>query len=711
MKKLLIKILFLNLLFIPTIVFASNGSNGVYVGPAIAMEAFITLHMCAFVLKPLSEMFAKENSKKLFWCLFAIRAVILLFFDFFITPNIAIFDFFGLFICGFIVVPICATITKTPINKKSNQVVSNGTNLSATQTQTEVKGIELRCAKCNSVMQLIDKFCGNCGTAFDGNNVVVSEKENAVVNVPNKEVVLQTSFDAIYRLPEDKMLEEFINKELLKCEIDVSSKLIPSDILKRKKILNIIFCFLVFVFITLIFFHFPIYTYLIGMIILFIFYKVTRNYNLIKYLKKEVKARPSEKISNIVMNVKNTFTIDNTKKIFIPSLLVAIVLPLIIFAKPKILYEKVDDGYAVRYYIFGLNNFKTVIIPKTYRNEQVVSLRGNTFSNMPFLKSVKLPDSITEIRGQAFKNCINLTEVNIPKKLEYLGGGAFYNAKSIKKIELPDTLTYLGGESFYNAKSLEYIKLSNNITEIRGNSFENCTSLKQISIPDNVTRIGGHAFYGNSSLSEVEISKNSKLTEIGSSAFRQCSNLYNITIPSNTDVNERTFKESPTTVNRYNENISQNNNSETDDYEDNSKSNEINNNDEKNNNYIISNSDESFETQYILFNKEYKKNIISLNNGQNNLEYFTGFLSNRESVYVSGHVTNYKYLLGNFDMITEYYDENYKKIGTCSDQIDLLGKGYSYISFSCHTKESEIKGSFDSIKYYKIYIENFNIKD
>ena len=268
-------------------------------------------------------------------------------------------------------------------------------------------------------------------------------------------------------------------------------------------------------------------------------------------MKKQLKARPGEKVSNIVMNIKNTFITDNSKGAFVISMVVAIVLPLIIFSSPRILYEKVDGGYAVRYYIFGLTNFKTAIIPETYKNEKVVSLRGNTFSNMPFLESVSLPDSIIEIRGQAFKNCYKLTEVNIPKQLEYLGGGAFYNAKSIKRVELPDTLTYLGGESFYGAKSLEYVKLPNNLTEIRGDSFEYCTSLKSIVIPDNVTRIGGHAFYGDSSLSEVSISENSKLSEIGSSAFRQCSSLYNITIPSGTYVNERAFKESPTTINRF----------------------------------------------------------------------------------------------------------------------------------------------------------------
>ncbi len=547
-------LLIISLLLIPVLVFASGGGNDFPVGFALGMEAFVSIHMSVFVLIPLSNMLSKENSKKTFWALFAIRAAILLFCDFFITPSIAIIDFFGVFIGAFIVVPICAAITKTPMFGRSNQVIRTTSKPTTTPFPDQVKGIELKCAKCNTVLKITDKFCPNCGEPFDGNNVAVSINENASVEIPPKVAVLPTNFDKIYSLTEDKMLEEFINRELTKAGIDKSSKLIPSDILKRKKILNIIFSILIFVFMTLIFFHFPIYTYIVGLVILFISFRVTRKYNLIKYLKKQLKARPQEKISNIVMNVKNTFTTDNSKGIFAISLLVAIILPLIIFSSPRIIYERVDDGYAVRYYIFGLTNFKTAVIPETYKNENVVSLRGNTFSNMPFLESVILPDSITEIRGQAFKNCYNLKEVNMPKKLEYLGGGAFYNAKSIKRIELPDTLTYLGGESFYGAKSLEYVKLSNSLTEIRGDSFEYCTSLKSITIPDNVTRIGGHAFYGDSSLSEVLISENSKLQEIGSSAFRQCSRLYNINIPSGTYVNERAFKESPTVVNRYNNN-------------------------------------------------------------------------------------------------------------------------------------------------------------
>lgn len=532
-------LLLISLLMIPTVVFASDTDSSFPLLYAIGMEAFCSIHMSLFVLKPLSQIISKDNSSKIFWKLFGIRVALLLFFDIFITPYIAILDFLFIFFAGFII---------SVLHKKSDN--SSANNQSSIQPFKDVSGIELRCAKCNTVLNITDKVCSNCGEPFDGNNVIVSESTDAINNPP-KVAVLSSNFDYMYNMPEDKMLDEFINRELKKAGIDKDTKLVPSDILKRKKILNLIFSFLVFIYITLIFFHFPIYTYIIGLILLFIIFKLTRKYDLMKFLKKQLTERPSEKISNIIMNIKNTFVTDNTKGMFIGSLVVAVILPLIIFSTPKIIYEKIDDGYAVRYYIFGLTNFKTVNIPEIHNNEKVTSLRGNTFSNMPFLESVVLPDSITEIRGQAFKNCRNLVNVNIPSGLEYLGGGAFYNASSIKNIELPNTLTYLGGEAFYGAKSLENIKLSENLNEIKGDSFEYCTSLKKIIIPDSVERIGGHAFYGDSSLYEVIFTENSNLKEIGSSAFRQCSSLYSITIPSNTYVNARAFKESPTHINYF----------------------------------------------------------------------------------------------------------------------------------------------------------------
>ena len=404
---------------------------------------------------------------------------------------------------------------------------------------------ELKCLKCGSIIRSGAKFCTNCG----------SQVATSLNNI-NKAIVKPSDFPLIYNNSDDSILEYFLSLELKKAGIDEKTSLIPENLLKRKNVFNIIFSILLFIYISLIFFHFPIYTYIIGAILLIIFYLKTNKYNFMEFLKKEVKARPSEKFSNIVMSTKLLLVEDTSKKTKPLMIISAIAISCLIFLTPHVMYEKMENGYAVRFYTFGLTNYKTAEIPSTYRGENVVSLRGNTFSNMPYLEKVTLPDTIVEIRGQAFKNCKKLREVNIPKKLEYLGGGAFYNAISLESIELPDTLTYMGGETFYNAYSLKSVRLSENLSEIRGDSFEYCYALTSITIPDSVTRIGGHAFYGDSNLSEVNISENSSLKEIGSSAFRLCDNLYEIYIPSGTEVNERAFKESPTEVKRYGETFS-----------------------------------------------------------------------------------------------------------------------------------------------------------
>lgn len=407
----------------------------------------------------------------------------------------------------------------------------------------------LKCKNCGGNIKVTDKFCGNCGQPCNP-----SKQNTEIVDPPiQKKIVTKANFDSMYNLTESQLLEEFINRQLSKLQIDKNSKVIPASLLKRKQILNILFVLLLFIYIILIFFHFPLLTYLIGLILLIVLFKYTRNYNMLKYLKKQIQERPSEKITNIIMNVQTTFVPNKTKPIFIVGIVAAIILPLIIFAKPITFYEKMDNGYGVRFYTFGLTNFKTVNIPETYKGEEIVSIRGNVFANMPFLEEVNLPNSITEIRGKAFKNDISLTKINIPDSLEYLGGSAFYNCSSLRSVKLPDTLTYMGGETFYNAYSLENIELSKNLQEIRGNTFEECSSLISIDIPDSVTRIGGHAFYGASRLSEVNITENSNLEEIGSSAFRECSSLLSIRVPKQTYINSRAFKNSPTSIYYYDE--------------------------------------------------------------------------------------------------------------------------------------------------------------
>jgi len=497
-------LLIISLLLFPIMVFASNNSSPEFI-QFIIIAGVMSVHSSVAFLSPLSKLISEDKHKIVFCLLFLLRIMILytlfkLGYVFFVYDFI--FSILGAIIVTFITVRKEAKLAKSviPFDKIN---------------------VDLKCVKCGGLLNVTDTLCPYCGTKIEGDNIMVTESKP-------KQRVLPSAFDNIYSLTEDKMLEEVIKKEMVKAGFNEKEKLIPSNILKRKKILNIIFSILVFVYVSMIFFHFPLKTYVFGALILIVYFIVTRRYNFIKYLTKEIKSRPQEKISNIVMNVKNSFVVDSSKKVFFISLLVALVLPAIIFIKPRIIYEKIDGGYGVRYYIYGVTNFTTAVIPETHNGEKVISLRGNAFSNMSHLEKVELSDNIKEIRGQAFMNCYNLKSVKMSKNLEYLGGGAFRNATSIDNIVLPNTLTYLGGEAFYGASSLTSIELSNSLDEIRGSTFENCKSLKSIIIPSSVKRIGGSAFAG-SGLTNIELP--SELVEIGGGAFRGCKSLTSIEIP------------------------------------------------------------------------------------------------------------------------------------------------------------------------------------
>lgn len=519
---------------LPSFVFASPKTSLSF-GEAFLMENFMTIFMSVFVIYPIAKSCAKDGEvKSLFIKLSVIRYALLIFFDLFITTSVAVIDFSLVFLGAFIIAPVLTAINRKSVVTPST-VASNGST----------NDVKLLCANCKTEIFIEDKFCPNCGMAIEGNNIEVTANDRRIVTPSN--------FDDIYSLTEEQMLVRFLQNEMKKAEIDSKTDLVPKDAVKRKNIMFIILSLLTFVFISLIFFHVGVIYWVIALIIIFIFYKKANSYDLMNFLKKEVKSRPQEDISNIVMNVKLSFTKDSSKKTLIGCLIATLLISSIVYLKPHVLYEKSENGYTVRFYTIGITNFTSVDIPDKHKGEDVVGIRGQVFKNMYTLKTVNLPNSITEIRGQAFENDKMLKTINIPNNLTYLGGSAFKNCKSIESIVLPDGLTYIGGEAFQNAKSLKSITLPANLEEIKGNTFENNRKLQEIKIPDTVKRIGGHAFYGCSKLSKVEISENSQLKEIGSSAFRLCYSLTEITIPASTSVNSRAFKESPTTVKKYNQ--------------------------------------------------------------------------------------------------------------------------------------------------------------
>ena len=582
---------------------------------ALFMEAFVSIPMSIFVLSPLSKIISKDNSKKVFWILFAIRAAILIFCDLFVTTEIAIVDFIAVFIGAFIVIPISATITKTPINGRSNQVITNNIGANMNPNPTITPNIALKCAKCGATLQITDKFCTACGTSFDGNNVQVVQQQTVQDTSP------VVNFDMAYYGTEKTILKNML-KEEIKNQGENISLLSTRSLNTKKNILLAIFGIITLVSTLLYFFNYSIvlcaFIEIIGLLIYLI---ISKRFNILNILTKKAIKSPDEDLSKIVNDIRS-----EKQDTFLPQIIklmlvvfVAIFIPSVTFFQPKLLYTRYGDGYQVFRYTKGIvQGSDEVTIPSTYKGKNVIAIgesafqnakvskvnipygiesikikafynasniqtleipssvieiRGEAFAYMSNLTHISLPEGLKEIRGGAFKYDYNLTNIKLPSTLEYLGGSAFSHCSSITEITIPkkvteingatfeymtslrtinmhEGITYIHGEVFVGDTSLNNVKLPSKITEIKGSTFENCSSLTSIEIPEGVTRIGGHAFYGCSSLSYVYVPRT--LTEIGSSAFRQCYSLRSITIPRNAYVNERAFKESPTSISYYN---------------------------------------------------------------------------------------------------------------------------------------------------------------
>lgn len=168
-KRLL---LFILLCFMPSLVFANSGTDDFPLGIALFMEAFVSIHMTLFVLIPLSNLFGGNNPKYLLKILFIGRIVILILCDIFITPMIAIVDFFAVFVGAFLIVPICSAIKKKdPYQKNDRSKIYNEEYQEQNFKQKE-RDIVLRCSFCGKISPLNSDVCDGCGTSFSKDDII-----------------------------------------------------------------------------------------------------------------------------------------------------------------------------------------------------------------------------------------------------------------------------------------------------------------------------------------------------------------------------------------------------------------------------------------------------------------------------------------------------------------------------------------------------------
>ena len=444
-----------------------------------------------------------------------------------------------------------------------------GTSLKELRTTTppdKPKVHPTKCPACNNPVKKTDNYCEMCGAPVDDTYETINAKYGVSINKHeyNK---------ALFLSNENSMINTLVNEELKKYS-GFFGKTLPS-IEIRKIIMAVILSVVIFIFNTIYAsFHTNMSLMLFIFFFVLVFYlnAITKK-NLKTYIAEQIKLRPDEKISYIIASIMSASKSRVTYGICrIAIIAIGLLLSLGLFATPHYIYEKVDGGYNLRYYTYGILTKETkIVIPKTYKNEKVIGIRGDVFKNVTTVEEVEIADSVTEIRGgtfencrnlkkvklptnliriggSAFKNCESLQTIDLPNALTEIGGGAFYNCTSLQSIYLPESIKEIGGEAFYNCYSLKEVIIPPKVTEIRGSTFEECEDLERVVIPEGVTRIGGSAFRSCYQLKDVTIPKT--VTEIGSSAFRTTS-IENVCVSSNAYINERAFKDTNAKIAYY----------------------------------------------------------------------------------------------------------------------------------------------------------------
>lgn len=302
-------------------------------------------------------------------------------------------------------------------------------------------------------------------------------------------------------------IENIVNEELEKSNISKYSNLILKDKLIKKERFSIIYSVLLFIYIFLTFIlhlDFIIHIFIVPIFIFFhIYYFVDsdmtrdiamRSKNL-SYVNKEpffeiidehdlakqfyvVSPKQAEKAVDralVQQNISNLVE-DNSIIKFSVMILISILLPCLIFLKPKIYYQRYNEGYMVSYYIDGLIDNSEIVIPNTYKGLNVLKINDNAFKNLYFLKDVKLPDRLLEIGVSSFGGCRLLNKVVIPNSVTKIDDDAFWCDAALKSVVISadSNLEYIGEEAFFGCHSLDTITISYN-TRINKNTFETST--------------------------------------------------------------------------------------------------------------------------------------------------------------------------------------------------------------------------------------------
>lgn len=184
-------------------------------------------------------------------------------------------------------------------------------------------------------------------------------------------------------------------------------------------------------------------------------------------------------------------------------------------ATQGLVFEKVDDGYAVT----GYNGIASdIVIPESYEGEPVTEIGKRAFEGNERIKSVVIPDSVKTIGACSFDGCMALESVTIPDSVTNIESDAFYVCPSLTAVHITDISKWAAIDFEYGGANPLYTDAT---LYCNGKAVQGDITLSGI------TRIGDGAFYGCDRITSVTIGRG--VTQIGSSAFNGCTSLGSVT--------------------------------------------------------------------------------------------------------------------------------------------------------------------------------------
>ena len=225
-------------------------------------------------------------------------------------------------------------------------------------------------------------------------------------------------------------------------------------------------------------------------------------------------------------------------------------------------YMDVKNIYLSDGMIVNKNSFSFIPEVKTIRlPEGLTVIEDGLFSWRQSLEYVYLPDSLEEIGKGSFEHCSRLKEIIVPSTCRYIAENAFVGCKNLsikidddnkwyveksgvvyssdfKKIVffsdktmelvLPEQMKSIP-EFFFSEKKIRKVVIPEGVKEIPYMAFACCYDLETVELPSSLERIDDDAFLVCCSLKNITIP--ASCNYIGKSAFSDCRSLENITIP------------------------------------------------------------------------------------------------------------------------------------------------------------------------------------